>query len=101
MSDTEFMLMVESRKKSGGVAALLNFFFPGGGYIYCGNWVLGIVAFFFTIIVLVATLGFGAFFVYPLLIIDGFLAAGRYNKNMVAQMIQDRAKLKRAQGAAQ
>ncbi len=36
------MIEYESKKKSGFVAALLNLFIPGAGYMYCGNIILGL-----------------------------------------------------------
>jgi ABC-type multidrug transport system permease subunit len=90
MSDAEFLLLVDSRKKSGVVAALLNLFLPGAGYAYCGRWVLGIVAFCMIVGMLVVSLGFAAVGLALLLIIDGFLCAGRYNKLLIATMIQER-----------
>jgi hypothetical protein len=90
MSDTEFLLLVDSKKKSGPVAALLNLFLPGAGYDYCGRWVLGIVAFFMVVAMFVVSLGFAAVGIILILLIDGFLCAGRYNKELVARMIEER-----------
>jgi hypothetical protein len=90
LSDAEFLLLVDSKKKSGPVAALLNLFLPGAGYAYCGRWVLGIVAFFMVIAMLVASLGFAAVGIALILLIDGFLCAGRYNKQLVVRMIGER-----------
>jgi len=94
MSDAELLLLVESRKKSGGVAALLNLFLPGAGYIYCGRWVLGIFAFFFVITLFVFSLGYAALGIVLMLIIDGFLCASRYNKNLINKIIKERAVLR-------
>ena len=96
MSDAELLLLVESRKKSGFVAALLNLFIPGAGYVYCGRWILGIIAFFFVIAMVLASLGFAVIPIILLLIIDGFLCAGRYNKNLVTEIIKVRASLEQA-----
>jgi hypothetical protein len=95
MSDAELMLMVESRKKSRLVAILLNLFLPGAGYIYCGRWILGIVAFFFVIALIVASFGLAAFGIIFVLIIDGALCVGRYNRKMVEKLIKERAELTR------
>src|ERR1700674_4576893 len=84
MSDAEFLLLEEAKKKSGAVTALLNLFLPGAGYAYCGRWILGVVAMF------VVSLGFAAIGIVFILIIDGFLCAGRYNKLLVERMIQER-----------
>jgi len=90
-SEAELLLLVESRKKSGVVAALLNLFLPGAGYVYCGRWILGIFAFFFVIVLLLASFGFAAIGIVLMLIIDGFLCAGRYNKDLVKDIIRQRA----------
>jgi ABC-type multidrug transport system permease subunit len=101
MSDAELMLIVESRKKSGLVAALLNLFLPGAGYIYCGRWILGIVAFFFVVALLVSSLGYAAIGLALVLVIDGALCARRYNQKMVERTIKERASLSRkAEGVA-
>ncbi|MDB5957513.1 hypothetical protein [Ramlibacter sp.] len=100
MSDAELLLLVESKKKSGWVAAFLNLVVPGAGYMYCGNWILGLVAFLFAVVVLVVTLGAGAAVVYPVVFIDGFLAAGRANKNMIQKLIADRAAIARGEAPA-
>ncbi|OQW31457.1 MAG: hypothetical protein A4E20_04005 [Nitrospira sp. SG-bin2] len=94
------MLLVESRKKSGGVAALLNLFLPGAGYIYCNNWLIGIVAFFFVITVFVLSFGFAAVFLVLMLVIDGFLCAKRYNKKLIERVIKERAELQRKTSAS-
>lgn len=95
MSDAELLLLVESRKKSRALAALLNLFFPGAGYMYCGRWVLGIVAFIFVLLLVVVSLGFAAIPIAIILFIDGFLAAGRHNKNLITDIIKDRAEIQR------
>lgn len=92
MSDAELLLTVESRKKSGLIAALLNLFLPGAGYIYCGRWFLGIFAFFFVIAMFVVSLGFAAGFIILMLVIDGFLCAGRYNNDLLKKVLEERAK---------
>jgi hypothetical protein len=74
------------RKKSGLAAAIMNFLILGVGYMYCGSWVLGILAFLVTLVVVVATLGYGLFIMVPILIIDGFLAAGRANQRLLQEL---------------
>lgn len=81
-------LLYESRKKSGWVAALLNVILPGAGYMYCGNIVLGFVAFFFSLLFLVITVGLGALLLWPMLIIDGFLCAGRANRRLADSLLR-------------
>lgn len=100
MSDAELLLLVESRKKSGGIAALLNLFLPGAGYIYCGRWILGIFAFFFVIALAVFSLGFAAIGLVFMLVIDGFLCAGRYNKNLITEVLKERAALQKGAATA-
>lgn len=95
MSDTELLLLVESRKKSRFVAILLNVFLPGAGYVYCGRWILGIVAFFFVVLLLVVSLGIAAIGLYIALIIDAALCVGRYNRKMTEDIIRSSAQLKR------
>jgi hypothetical protein len=90
MNDAELLLTVESRKKSGWLAAILNLFIPGAGYMYCGRWFLGIVAFFFIIALFVVSLGYAAVGLALILFVDGFLAAGRYNKQMIQQVLKER-----------
>jgi TM2 domain-containing membrane protein YozV len=80
-------LLYESRKKSGWVAALLNLLLPGVGYMYCGNVVLGIVAFVFAVFLLVITLGLAAPIIVLILVVDGFLCADRHNRKLVNQLV--------------
>jgi hypothetical protein len=91
MSDAELLLLVESRKKSGWLAAFLNLFIPGAGYAYCGNWVLGAVAFLCVPILILVTLTIAFYVFAPLLFIDGFLAANRYNRNLIRDVLKERA----------
>jgi TM2 domain-containing membrane protein YozV len=90
-NDAKLMLLIESKKKSGWIAALLNWFLPGVGYMYCGRVVLGIFAMLFTILVAVVTYGVGLFIVIPVLIADGFLAANRYNKKLLEGLVKETA----------
>lgn len=89
--DAKLMLLIESKKKSGWIAALLNWFLPGVGYMYCGRVVLGIFALLFTIGVAVVTYGVGLLVIIPLLIIDGFLAANRHNKKLLEELVNKTA----------
>ena len=96
MSDATLLLQVEARKKSGWLAALLNLVIPGAGYVYCGRWFLGIIAFFFVIAMFFVSLGYAAVALVFILIVDGFLCAGRYNKNLILKVIaEEEAKGKR------
>ena len=76
---------LEAKRKKGWIAAVYNLFLPGAGYIYCGKWIVGLVVlpFFIGIIITAGTL---SIFIIPalwfVLIVDGFLAANRYNKSL-------------------
>lgn len=96
MSDMELLLLVESRKKSGWIAALLNLFLPGLGYAYCGRWLLGILTFFFVLALFVASFGLAAVGLALLLVIDGFLCAGRYNRELLHRVIRERQESQQA-----
>lgn len=69
------MLLIESRKPSGAIAALPILLLPGAGYVYCGRWVLGVVAFFFTVGLFVMSFGIAAIGLILMLVIDGLLCA--------------------------
>ncbi|WP_040839102.1 TM2 domain-containing protein [Thiothrix nivea] len=86
-SDAKLLLLYESRKKSGIVAALLNLFLPGAGYIYSGQWITGVVTFFFVIALIIFSLGVLIIPVALALIADGFLSASRYNKKLIGNML--------------
>lgn len=89
--DVGLMLLIESRKKSGWLAAFLNLVFPGAGYMYCGRPLLGVVVFLFMGAVFVFTLGLLAWVFMPILFIDGFLCAGRHNRELVEEVLRERA----------
>jgi len=76
---------LESKKKSGALAAGLNFLIPGAGYIYCGRVILGIGAFLLAAMILL-TYQYGAILVWVVVIIDGFLCAERYNKKVAKEI---------------
>ena len=86
-SDAATLLLVESKKKSGWIAALLNWVIPGAGYMYCGRVLLGVFVLFIAIIIAVSTAGIGLLILMPILIVDGFLAANRYNKKMMQEVL--------------
>lgn len=86
MTDANKMLTYESHKKSGWLAGLLNLVIPGLGYGYCGRWVLGLFAFVFVIAASLATFGVAWPFLAVLIFVDGFLAAGRHNKDLARQL---------------
>lgn len=100
MSDATLLLKVEARKKSGWIAALLNLVIPGAGYVYCGRWFLGIIAFFFVIAMFIVSLGYAALGLVLLLIVDGFLCAGRYNKSLILKIIAEEEANGKLQNAA-
>ena len=93
------MLLYESQKKSGAVAVVLNFFIPGAGYMYCGNIILGLAAMFITLVVAVVSMGIGMVIMTPILIIDGFLAADRANKQLAARLMMTKAPAAGPKGA--
>jgi TM2 domain-containing membrane protein YozV len=90
--DLQFMLLLEASKKSGALSAALNFFFPGAEYMYCGRVVLGIFVFVFTMCVAIGTFGLGMFLMTPILVIDGFLTADRFNKDLTYRALAARSK---------
>jgi len=87
MTEAEMLLTVESRKKSGAVAALLNLVLPGAGYMYCGRWILGIVAFVFVVAMALVSFGTMAIPLWIVLIVDGLLCANRYNKKIIQDVL--------------
>lgn len=90
-------LELEANKKSGWIAAILNLMLPGAGYIYCRRIILGIFVLLIGVFLLVGTFtipGVGAFYgtFALIMIVDGFLCAGRYNKKAItAALAQDRS----------
>lgn len=84
--DAKVMLLIESKKKSGWIAAILNWFLPGVGYIYCGRIVLGIIVLLITVALIIKAF-LGLFILIPVVVIDGFLSANRYNKRMIAEVL--------------
>ena len=90
-NDARLSLLAEFKKKSGWIAAFLNLLFAGAGYMYCGRVILGIFVFILTVIIASTTFGIGLLIIAPILFIDGFLAAGRYNKKMMAELIEKTA----------
>jgi len=98
MSDATVLLKIEAKKKSGWLAAGLNLVVPGAGYVYCGRWFLGIIAFLFIVLIAVTTKGVGVIPFVLVLIIDGFLAAGRYNRQLIESVLaEEEAKNKASQ----
>ena len=91
MSDATLLLTFEAQKKSGWIAAFLNLIFPGAGYIYCGRWFLGIIAFLLVVAILVVSFGFAAVGLSIILVIDGFFCAGRYNKQLLKRVLAEEA----------
>jgi ribosomal protein L32 len=76
---------LKGKHKSGFLAAGLNILVPGLGYMYCGRVLLGIIVLPF-VVGMVFVMPALAITMWVVLIIDGFLAAGRYNK-MLEQKI--------------
>lgn len=90
--DARLILLLESKKKKGWIAAVMNLFIPGAGYMYCGRWVLGVIALFIAIGIGIATAGVGLTPLAVVLIIDGFLSADRYNKKLMAELLAGQGK---------
>lgn len=90
MSDATLLLKVKAQEKSGWIAALLNLVFPGGGYFYCHRPGLGIFA---LCLCVYAYFNFGAvgLSLWVLFFIDGFLCAGRYNKELINKVLEESA----------
>ena len=86
--NTKALLLLETKKKSQIVAALLNLLLPGAGYAYCGRWLLGLIAFLFVAAIAVLSFGLAVAPLILLLIIDGYLAAGRYNNKLIQSLIK-------------
>ncbi|MGM0577944.1 MAG: hypothetical protein ACQEXJ_19615 [Myxococcota bacterium] len=86
------MLAYEAQKKSGVLAAFLNWLIPGVGYFYAGSALGGVLAIIFGIgFWLVALVSFGIAtpllgLFYLIVIIDGFLAAGRHNRRLAMRI---------------
>ena len=72
MSDAPMLLRVEAQRKLGWVAALFNLFLPGAGYLYCGRWLLSLIAFAVWVAISVATQGVLWLPIALLLFVDGF-----------------------------
>jgi hypothetical protein len=103
MTDAELLLLAESRKKSGWLAALLNLVLPGAGYVYCGRWLLALAAIGFIVMsfVVFGPLGIIAAASFELVfIVDGFLCAGRANKKMIEELLLANAVAKRGEAPA-
>lgn len=87
-------LQYEAEKKSGWLAAFLNLIFPGAGYAYCGRWILGVFVFLLFVALWAGALDLWLpapiiwFGLLPIVFIDGFLAAGRYNKDLMTKILE-------------
>gem|GEM_PF-3271991 len=81
-----------NKRKSGALAAGLNLVLPGLGYIYCGMYVIGLLAFPFFLFLMLGSFFIGLIPLWGILVIDGFLAAGRYNK-IIESKIQSKMKI--------
>ncbi|MBC2714854.1 MAG: hypothetical protein HF978_06030 [Desulfobacteraceae bacterium] len=82
---SETIEKLKGKSKSGSLAAGLNILLPGVGYLYCGRVILGIIVLPF-VIGLIYVQPYAAITIWIVLIIDGFLAAGRYNKKLEAKI---------------
>ena len=69
-------------KKSVLVSILLNIIVIGGGFMYAGKPVLGILLLFISIIFIVFTDGLAVFIVYPVAIFLGMLFVCEHNSQI-------------------
>lgn len=82
---SESIEKMKRKRKSGLLAAVLNLFLPGLGYMYCGRILLGIFVGIILLPIEILLMGEIPLAVVPIWIImfiDGFLASGRYNKKL-------------------
>ena len=88
ISHTSAMLRYESQKKSPGLAAVINFFFPGLGEAYAGQPIGGVFAFVLILILGFFTLGI----VYALAafigIFTGISSAQRFNAKLAKEITE-------------
>lgn len=77
------------RRKKGWLAALLNLVIPGAGYMYCGRVGLGIFVLIVGVFIWFAGFALpvvlGSFLL--VVIVDGFLCAERYNRQLAEKII--------------
>ena len=84
-------LSIEAKRKKGWIAAVWNIFIPGAGYIYCGKFIVGIIVLPFFILMILSAGPLAPFLIptlWLILIVDGFLAANRYNKKLDAKLMR-------------
>lgn len=83
---TESIDKLEAKKKSGLMAAGLNFLLPGAGYFYCRNFMRGIIAFLLCVLVGAMSVFYPVLYpfwgIWLLFAIDGFIVANNYNKKL-------------------
>lgn len=82
------LVPLETRKKSGVAAALLNILLPGAGYMYCGHWILGACAFVFVVTAAIISFGYAVGVLWLVLVIDGFLSAEEYNEHLLKDAVR-------------
>jgi hypothetical protein len=79
-------------KKEAAIAMVLNFFFPGIGYMYAGRPILGVFVFMLSGVLFITgifTLGVGFLLLGGLAFIatiDGYLCVKKYNDRIDAQI---------------
>ena len=87
-SESTKQLMYLSQQVSPTLAAILNFFFPGVGYWYAGYSVIfAIGVFVFVTLAAFFTLGLAMVVITPALVIDGVMAARRFNKKLAQELL--------------
>jgi hypothetical protein len=89
MSDAELLLQVESRKKSGIVAALMNLFLFGCGYFYLRKWIYGIFMGGIALTLIIMDMDAAAIGFLIWMFIDGFLEANSYNKKVIEDALKE------------
>ncbi len=90
MSDAELLLLVESRKKSGIAAALMNIFLFGCGYFYLGKWIYGIFMGGIALTLIIIDMDAAAIGFLIWMFIDGFLETNNYNKKVIEDVVKER-----------
>ena len=87
-------MMFHLQEKNPAIAAVLNLFVPGIGYMYCGRIGLGLVALFLIPLVVFLTHGIALLITVPVVVIDGVLCAQRYNRLLADRLLPGKQPLK-------
>jgi len=87
---TSSAMLYEALKKSAILSAILNLFLPGLGYMYCGKLGLGFAVLFGGLLLMALTFGLAGFIITPIVVIDGFMCAGRVNVQLADKLSKER-----------